>query len=309
MQLLPASWSARSRIVPLDGAVPSFSNLTGHALMHKVVDVGAYFMGGNCIYEPLLENPDSVLIGFDADPSAMAALRSPQDPRRTFLPLAVGDGTRRPLHFCAAKDMTSLLKPNPNVLNLFHGFPTWAQVVATESVQTVRLDDLAEIVGLTFLSMDIQGAELLALQHAENRLREALVLHLEVEFLQLYIDQPLFSDVEQFLRHRGYLFHRFSEPTSRAIRPMIVDGNIRTGLSQLFWSDAVFVRDFSRLELLDNRELLLMAAIVHDCYNSWDLTQHLLLELDRRTGRTLAPDYNSALRGGPRGAPGLASVA
>ena len=97
----------------------------------------------------------------------------------------------------------------PDVLNLFHGFTLWSQVIATEPVQTVRLDDVPEVVGLTFLQMDIQGAEFLALQHAQAKLREALVLHLEVEFLPLYIDQPLFSDVEQFLRHRGYLFHRF----------------------------------------------------------------------------------------------------
>jgi hypothetical protein len=267
-------------------AAPSFSDLTGQALKHKVVDVGAYFMGGNCVYEPLLENPESELIGFEANPDALSALQNPRDPRRT-----------------------SLLEPNPNVLNLFHGFPIWGEVVATESVQTVRLDDVAEIAGLTFLQMDIQGAELLALQHAENRLREALVLHLEVEFLQLYTGQPLFSDVEQFLRHRGYLFHRFFEPTSRAVQPMLLGGDIRSGLGQLVWSDAVFIRDFSRLDRLDDRELLVTAAIMHDCYNSWDLAQHLLLELDRRTEGTSAPEYLAALRCGARHGSELASVA
>jgi FkbM family methyltransferase len=288
-------------------AAPSFSNLTGHALKHKVVEVGAYFLG-NCVYEPLLENPESELIGFEPNPVSWAELQRFRDPRRTFLQYAIGDGNRRPLHFCAAKDMTSLLEPNLNVMNLFHGFPVWGRVVSTESVQTVRLDDVAEIAGMTFLQMDIQGAELLALQHAENRLREALVLHLEVEFLQLYVDQPLFSDIEQFLRHRGYLFHRFYDLTSRVIQPMMVDGNVMSGLNQALWADAVFVRDFSRLERLDNRELLFLAAIVHDCYNSWDLTQHLLLELDRRTGGTLAPDYLAALRGGAGRVSELASV-
>jgi FkbM family methyltransferase len=287
---------------------PSFAKLTGHALKHKVVEVGAYFME-MCVYEPLLEHPESELVGFEPNPDSLAELQRSPDPRRTFLPYAVGDGSRRPLHFCAAKDMTSLLEPNPSVLNLFHGFPIWGRVVTTESVQTVRLDDVAEIAGMTFLQMDIQGAELLALQHAENRLREALVLHLEVEFLQLYIDQPLFSDVEQFLRHRGFVFHRFFEPKSRVIQPMVVDGNLIAGLSQLLWSDAVFVRDFSRLERLDDRELLTTAAIMHDCYNSWDLTQHLLLELDRRTAGTSAPGYLAALLGGPRRGSELASVA
>jgi FkbM family methyltransferase len=288
---------------------PSFSSLTGASPKHTVVDVGAahYIAGGKSIYEPLLEAPGSKLVGFDPNPQSLKRSRGSHDPSRTFLPYAIGDGLRRTLYFCASKDMTSLLKPNPHVLNLFHGFPVWGEVTATETVQTVRLDDVAEIAGVTFLQMDIQGAELLALEHAENRLKEALVLHLEVEFLPLYIDQPLFSDVEQFLRQRGYVFHRFFDPTSRVIQPMTVGNDIRSGLNQLVWSDAVFVRDFTRLERLDDRELLTMAAIMHDCYNSWDLTQHLLIELDRRTQRTSAPHYLAALQG--QSQQGLASVA
>ena len=279
---------------------PSFSNLTGVSPKQKVVDVGAYHIAGDPVYAPLLADPETELIGFEPNPDALAALRESQESRWVFLPYAVGDGRRRTLHICAARDMTSLLEPNPDVLNLFHGFPIWGRVVATESVETVRLDDVAETVGVTFLQMDIQGAELLALQHAQNRLRDALVLHLEVEFLPLYVDQPLFSDVEQFVHHRGFVFHRFFAPTSRVIRPMVVGGNILSGLSQLVWADAVFVRDFSHPERLDVPELQAMAAIMHDCYGSWDLTQHLLIELDCRTQGTLGADYVSTLSGAPR---------
>jgi len=287
----------------------SFSNATGLSPKQKVVDVGAYQIAGDPVYAPLLADPKTELIGFEPNPDALAALRGSQGSGRVFLPFAVGDGRRRTLHICAAPDMTSLLEPNPDVLNLFHGFPTWGQVVATESVQTVRLDDLAETSGATFLQMDIQGAELMALQHAQNRLRDALVLHLEVEFLPLYVDQPLFSDVEQFLRFRGFVFHRFFAPTSRVIQPMVVGGNVMSGLSQLVWADAVFVRDFSRLERLDTPELCALAAIMHDCYGSWDLTQHLLIELDRRTHGTLGAEYVSTLGRAPRRQPTPAAAA
>jgi FkbM family methyltransferase len=292
-----------------DNKAASFSSLTGRSPKQKVVDVGAYAPPGVPVYTPLLSHPQSELIGFEPHPASWAALQKMSDSRRAFLPHAVGDGRRRTLYVCAYPDMTSLFEPNPDVLNLFHGFPDWGRVIATESVQTVRLDDVPEIAGLTFLQMDIQGAELLALQHAQARLREALVLHLEVEFLPLYIDQPLFSDVELFLRHRGYLFHRFYHPTRRAIQPMVVRGDIMSGLNHLVWADAVFVRDFTRLERLDDRELLTTAAILHDCYDSWDLTLRLLIELDRRTEGTLAPEYLAALRGEPRRGPELEAVA
>jgi FkbM family methyltransferase len=284
-----------------------FSRLTGCFPKQKVVDIGAYQIAGEPVYAPLLVGHDSELVGFEPNPQALAELQKASGPRRKFLPYAIGDGRPGKLHICAARDMSSLLRPNPEVLRLFHGFPIWGQVIAIEPIDTVRLDDIAETEGLTFLQMDIQGAELLALQNAQNRLRDALVLHIEVEFLQLYADQPLFSDVELFLRQRGFVFHRFSTPVSRVIQPLMVDGNIMAGLSQLVWSDAVFVRDFSRLEDLENNRLLAMAAIVHDCYNSWDLALHLLNEIDRRTQQTLGQNYLSRLTGTTKTEPAAAT--
>ncbi len=68
---------------------------------------------------------------------------------------AIGDGRLGTFFHCAAGDMSSLLRPNPDVLKLFHGFPAWAQVVGIEPIQTVRLDDVAETEGMTFLQLDI----------------------------------------------------------------------------------------------------------------------------------------------------------
>ena len=54
---------------------------------------------------------------------------------------------------------------------LFHGFPDWGRVLTTEPVDTVRLDDIAATSGVELLKLDIQGAELMALRHAQDRLR------------------------------------------------------------------------------------------------------------------------------------------
>jgi hypothetical protein len=68
-------------------------------------------------------------------------------------------------------------------------------------------------------------------------------------------------------------------------------------MSQLVWADAIFVRDFTRLEALSDRQLVSAASIVHDCYKSIDLAYLLLTEHDRRTGRAVASTYLSALTG------------
>jgi hypothetical protein len=164
-------------------------------------------------------------------------------------------------------------------------------------VDTVRLDDVTETAGADLLKLDIQGAELMVLRNAEARLASALVVQAEVEFLPLYRDQPLFGEVEGFLRARGFVFHRFFPTVSRTFRPTLVNQDIYAGLSQLVWADGVFVRDLTRPERLDDRQLLATAAILHDCYRSCDAVMHLLVEHDRRHhGGCLASTYFEALR-------------
>lgn len=275
---------------------PSFYALTMMKLRVKVVDVGANPIDGSPPYAALLRAGNADIVGFEPNPNALAKLNHLKGPNEIYLPHAVGDGGRHTLHVCQAPGMTSLLRPNPDVLNLFHGFMEWGRVLATEEVETVRLDDIVETEGVGLIKIDIQGGELMALRNAKVRLHEALVIQTEVEFLPMYIDQPLFSEVASFLRQQGFMFHRFYPQTSRVIRPMLVNGDIYAGLSQLLWADAIFVRDLTRLDLLSTSQLLSMATIMHDCYRSADLVLHLLIEHDRRTGDQLGGVYLSGLQ-------------
>ncbi|HXZ67631.1 MAG TPA: FkbM family methyltransferase [Alphaproteobacteria bacterium] len=277
--------------------VPGFKELTGTVPKIKIVDIGANPIDGEAPYSPLLRAGLAHVVGFEPNPEALAKLEAQKGPNDVYLPHAVGDGTSHTLNVCAAPGMTSLLPPNSTVLNLFHGFPHWGNVVATQEVDTVRLDDVPETAGLDLLKIDIQGGELMVFQNAEQRLNDALVIQSEVEFLPMYQGQPLFSDVDQFLRRRGFVLHRFFPEVSRVIQPLLVDNNIYAGLSQIVWADAIFVRDFTRLDLLNDRQLLNMAAILHECYRSFDLVLHVLIELDRRTQNQLAANYLARLTG------------
>jgi FkbM family methyltransferase len=278
-------------------AARSLKSLINESVRVKVVDIGANPIDSAPPYAGLLRAGDADVVGFEPNREALAILNTQKGPNETYLPHAVGDGRRHTLRLCKASGMTSLLEPNLKVLGLFHGFPGWAQVVATEKLKTVRLDDVPETAGVDLIKIDIQGGELMVFKNAVERLKTALVIHTEVEFMQMYVDQPLFSDVELFLRGHGFVFHRFFPLTSRVIQPMLVGGDIYAGLSQTLWADAIFVRDFSRLELMSDDQLLKTAAIVHDCYESIDLAYHLLLEHDRRSGGGRAATYLAGLQG------------
>ncbi len=276
-------------------AVPSFTAIMGAGPPIRIVDVGANAIDGTPPYAPLLRD-GATLVGFEPNPEALARLVQMKGANETYLPHAIGDGQAHTLHICAAEGMTSLLSPNPTVLSLFHGFSQWSQVTATRPVETMRLDDIDEAQGADMLKIDIQGGELMAMQNAEELLKTLLVIQTEVEFLPMYVGQPLFSDVDQFLRSRGFVLHRFFPTVSRVISPMLVDNNIYAGMSQLVWADAIFVRDFTRLDALADHQLLATAAILHDCYGSFDLALHLLTEHDRRSGATLSAVYLAGLQ-------------
>jgi FkbM family methyltransferase len=274
----------------------SFKALTNTHTRVRVVDIGANSIDGTPPYWDLLRAGMADVVGFEPNPDALAKLNEKKGPNELYLPYAVGDGRRHTLRICASPGMTSLLMPNPKVLNRFHGFPNWARVVATQEVDTVRLDEVEQTAGMDLMKIDIQGSELLAFSHGEARLRDALVIQTEVEFLQMYIDQPLFSDIELFLRQRGFVFHRFLNPVSRVISPLLVNNDIYAGMSQILWADAIFVRDFTQLELLSDSQLMRFAAIMHDCYQSLDLVVQILSEYDSRCDTMLGAAYLSGLR-------------
>ena len=279
-----------------DSGFSTLKRLTGADVRIKIVDIGANPIDGTPPYASLLRDGIADVVGFDPNPDSLVRLNQRKSSAETYLPYAIGDGKRHTLHVCRAQGMTSLLKPNPAVLNNFHGFPDWATVTSTEMVDTVRLDDIKETAGADLFKIDIQGAELMVFQNAQARLRDALVIHTEVEFLPMYVDQPLFGDVDVFLRQQGFMFHRFYPTVSRVIKPLVRDNDIYAGMSQLLWADALYVRDFTRLDALSERQLLAMCTILHDCYGSYDLVMHVLTHLDARTGKQFAPTYLDNLR-------------
>ena len=277
-------------------ALAPLRTLINQSVRIKVVDVGANPIDSEPPYAGLLHGGDAEVVGFEPNRDALAILNKTKSAKETYLPYALGDGARHTLRICAAPGMTSLLEPNPKVLGLFHGFPDWGRVLATEELDTKRMDDIPETAGVDLIKIDIQGGELMVFKNAIKRLADALVIQTEVEFLQMYIGQPLFAEVDIFLREHGFVFHRFFPLTSRVIQPLLIENNIYAGLSQIVWADGVFVKDFTRLDMMGNEQILKMATILHDCYESIDLVHYLLMEHDRRSGGRLASTYLGNLR-------------
>lgn len=197
-----------------------------------IFDVGSHT--GATTIEYLNAFPAADLFAFEPEPDNLATVRSALEfysGRCTILTsaLAASDG-QATFHVNSHNGTHSLL---PIGDTKFWAAPE--REVRTISVQTRSLDSIVSernIKAIDIVKMDIQGGELDALKGAIGLLSSGSIslLALEVEFQELYANQPLFWDIAGYLKEYGYSFFKLYEPYYNQKNPSI-----------LCWADAIFL--------------------------------------------------------------------
>lgn len=81
--------------------------------------------------------------------------------------------------------------------------------IVTNSITLKSFMEENFIEKIDFLWMDIQGAELMALQGLDDYIDKVNTIYTEVEFMEIYKNQPLFSDIKKFLEKNSFKFVGF----------------------------------------------------------------------------------------------------
>jgi FkbM family methyltransferase len=204
-----------------------------------------YFSNGWGIFAPRLS-----IYGFDADEDACAEANADLESRQVnwtekHIPLALSNTVGESTIYVTKNPMcSSLYVPNEPYLARFARLPELVNLDFTVEIDTTTLDNFCESEGvkeIDFLQIDVQGADLLVLEGGVSVLANSvLAVQIEVEFSHLYVDQPLFADVDTFIRKHGFTL--FDIATSRRVRdrsPIV--SNAHPG--QLLWGDAFYFRD------------------------------------------------------------------
>jgi FkbM family methyltransferase len=258
----------------------------------EVIDVGAMDIQGVPTIYSQLDNYN--LTGFEPDEKECQKLNGIYG--KKFFPVYVGDGEDRMFHHCNYNMTSSFFEPNTDFLEMFNYLAEVTTVVSTEKIKTTRLDDIID--DADYLKIDVQGAELDVFRGADKLLDKINIINTEVCFVPLYKGQPLFAEIDQALRKKGFMFHRFASINlmGRTLKPLIVNKDENFSLSQKMWTDAIYIRDLRKFDEIPADKLLKLAAILNDVYLSLDFAHLALVYYDQKTGTNLAVKYLKLLQ-------------
>jgi FkbM family methyltransferase len=245
--------------------------------------------------------PNLAIFGFDADPQACAEANADIEARQVnwlevHIPLALGrEESSQTLYVTAHPLCSSLYPPNASLINRFTNLPEMVTQVGTEELEVTTLDRFCaaeSIDAIDYLQIDVQGADLDVLIGGQEMLKTVLGIQIEVEFAPIYQGQPLFADIDNFLRQQGFTFHSLSVARrARRHSPILSDKHP----GQILWGEAFYIRDLLSDELPAAEKTpaaIFKLACISDVIQFYDYTLELLCHLTKNFGTD--PDYNFA---------------
>lgn len=211
----------------------------------KLLDIGA--RGGVLPWLGFFA-PFSTYYGCEPDVSAAAGLShllQRKNPWRDCVIIGEAMGSKAGparLYLTRHPGFSSVLKPNMEVVRDF-GLEEEFTIEDSIEVPMITLDEAANKYGFEdvgFVKLDTQGSELDILKSGEALLKGSVQgVFVEAEFRPFYQRQPLFSDIEKYLRKAGFELVSLDPVTRRRTTT-----NLRLGYSrrELAWAHTLFIK-------------------------------------------------------------------
>lgn len=258
-------------------------NKISQNLSFNIFEIGALPIDGHKEpFHQLLDlYPASTINAFEIDPKLCEKLNKSAPPGHCYHPFTLGlKEETLPFYKTNHPMCSSLYQPDEELLRRYSNLDV-AMLKSTDSVETTSLDHFIEmnkINSVDFIKIDIQGAELDVFKGGINTLKDTVFIVSEVEFIPLYIDQPLFGDVSTFLHGQKFLFHKFLGISGRSLKPVVV-ANDPNFPSQHMWSDAIFIKNIFKAVEISSEKLLKMGVLSY-MYGSPDVAFYCMKKFD-----------------------------
>ncbi len=221
--------------------------LIGKDMISVIFEFGSRY--GEDTIEFAKKYPKALVYGFECNPKSIPFLRSTIGPIHNviFNEKAVSDfdGTVSFFQINESKTRTTWADGNQGASSMYKAsgkYPLEDYHQDLIEVESLRLDTFMtnnKIEKIDILWMDIQGAELKALHGLGEKLNVVKIIQLEVEFIEIYSQQPLFRNINDFLKKNNFCLLGFSAKNN-------------------FSGDAIFVN----LLFFDNQQIDYAAMII-----------------------------------------------
>jgi len=156
---------------------------------------------------------------------------------------------------------SSMLAPK-EVLNIYQ----WCKFSESETVPVDTLRSFCQdnqIEEISFMHLDVQGAELMVIDGAGDFLKNIHLIWMEVSYVELYADQPLRNQTLEFMEEHGFILIKEDDRVIQGDHLYINEVFLSTQrgywASKMFWFKAFFIK-FSLARMLKNlyRNLVLI---------------------------------------------------
>ncbi len=223
------------------------------------------------------------VVGFEPDSRAFKQLTQTADPQCTFINTALYNKDGEVTFHLTKKQMcSSIFEPNFSFLEQFpdadrhtiiNSIPVAVRKLSKKLLESEHITDA------DFLKVDTQGEDLFVLEGAQDVLDELIFgINIEAEFSPLYLKQPLFSDIDIYLRSRGFqLFDMKRYYWKRKIAPEASNTK-----GQLAFADVLYLKTYAALrDSLKNknaeyqRSKILKCISICQLYGKTDYGLHL----------------------------------
>ena len=248
-------------------------------------------------YDLLDYFPSSQIIGFEIEKEICDYLNLKASKGIKYYQNALGEfNERKDLYITNHPMCSSLYEPNEELISLYNNLEV-SYLKSKSTINTISLDEFLnknKIKKIDFIKIDVQGAELDIFKGGKKALKDVLKIVCEVEFIPMYKDQPLFGDVCKFLNDYDLMFNKFLGLAGRCLKPTKLNNNINSP-SQIFWTDAIFIRHVQTIPQMEIDKLLKL-GLLSSIYGSPDLVHYCLYNFDKQNSSSFASQWMKKLQ-------------
>lgn len=223
------------------------------------------------------------MIGFEPDARAFEDLRDQQDRLKYYLNIGLHHRSGEFTFYLTRKQKnSSCFLPNRALLDRFPDSKRF-DVMGETKIECQSLDAAlrnAELTDIDFIKLDTQGTELAILQGSTSVLAESVFgLEIEIAFAELYQGQPLFADIDPFVRHYGFdLINLRTGSRKRSVGANVGNskGQLLSGDALYFRQPPIFKQALKEMDSTMARSKLLRALSICQIYGFLDFGLELL---------------------------------